>query len=146
MEKVKAAGLKYGVIVRRMDFPSTASLQELQSLARQLQRNGYTRTLNSPLLAFRLYADGHEELVRGVRFKEFSAKDLRDIDAASDHPYVLNYVNNGSSFDLADASSDATTSSVICPSLLFANVDLARVEEDAGRLPLVPAPALIAQH
>jgi TldD protein len=144
LEKVKAAGLKYGVIIRSLDFPSTASLQELQSLARQLQRNGYTRTLNMPLLAFRVYADGREELVRGVRFKEFSAKDLRDVDAASDHPYVLNYVNNGSGFNLMDSSGDATTSSVICPSLLFDNLDLARVEEEAGRLPLVPPPALIS--
>ncbi len=146
LDKVKAGGLKYGVIIRRLDFPSTASLDELQSLARQLQRNGYTRTLNSPLLAFRVYADGREELVRGIRFKEFSAKDLRDVDAASDRPYVLNYVNNGSSFNLAGAGSDATTSSAICPSLLFDNVDLARVEEEAGRLPLVPAPTLITQH
>ena len=134
LEKVKAAGLKYGVVIRRLDFPSTASMQELQSLARQLQRNGNTRTLDSPLLAFRVYMDGHEELVRGFRFKEFSAKDLRDVDAASDHPYVL------------DASGDATSSSVICPSLLFDNVDLARVEEEAGRLPLVAPPALVAQH
>lgn len=146
LEKVKAADLKYGVIVRRLDFPSTASMQELQSLARQLQRNGNTRTLDSPLLAFRVYIDGHEELVRGMRFKEFSAKDLRDVDAASDHPYVLNYVNNGSGFNLMDEGGDATSSSVICPSLLFDNVDLARVEEEAGRLPLVPAPSLVAQH
>lgn len=115
-------------------------------MARQLQRNGYTRTLDSPLLAYRVYMDGHEELVRGVRFKEFSAKDLRDVDAASDHPYVLNYVNNGSGFNLLDAGGDATSSSVICPSLLFDSVDLARVEEEAGRLPLVSPPALIPQH
>ncbi len=146
LEKVKAAGLKYGVILRRLDFPSTASLQELQSMARQLQRNGYTRTLDSPLLAFRVYLDGREELVRGLRFKEFSAKDLRDVDAASDHPYVLNYVNNGSGFNLMDSGGDATSSSVICPSLLFDNVDLAKVEEEAGKLPLVSPPALIAQH
>lgn len=146
LEKVKASGLKYGVILRRLDFPSTASMQELHSMAQQLQRNGYTRTLDSPLLAYRFYLDGHEELIRGVRFREFSAKDLRDVDAASDHPYVLNYVNNGSGFNLMDSGGDATSSSVICPSLLFDNVDLAKVEEEAGRLPLVPPPALVAQH
>ncbi len=146
MQKVKSAGLKYGVIIRRLDFPSTANFQELQSMARQLQKNGYARTVNMPLLAYRVYPDGHEELVRGLRFREFSAKDLRDLDAASDHPYVLNYVNNGSSFNLANAGSDATTSSVISPSLLFDNVDLARAEDEAGRLPIVPPPTLIAQQ
>ena len=146
LEKVKAAGLKYGMIIRRMDFPSTANFQELQSLARQLQKNGYARTLNTPLLAYRVYPDGREELVRGARFKEFSAKDLRDIDAASDQPYVLNYVNNGSSFNLADVASDATTSSVICPSLLFDSVDLGRADDEAAKPPLVSPPALIAQQ
>src|SRR5581483_11598751 len=89
LEKVKAAGLKYGILIRRLDFPSTATFQELQSLARQLQKNGYGRTLNTPLLVYRVYPDGREELVRNLRFKEFSAKDLKDVAAASDRPYVL---------------------------------------------------------
>ncbi len=145
LERVKAAGLKYGIIIRRLDFPSTATFQELRSLALQLQKNGYGRTLNIPLLVYRVYPDGREELVRNLRFKEFSAKDLRDVEAASDRPYVLNYVNNGSSFDLADAAADATTSSVICPSLLFDSVELGRTEDESGRLPLVPPPALTLQ-
>jgi hypothetical protein len=144
MEKVKASGGKFGLIVRRIDFPFTADMEELQSIGRQLQKNGYARTLTSPILAYRVYPDGHEELVRGLRFKEFSAKDLRDIDAASDHPYVFNYLNSGSGFNFADVSSDATTSSIICPSLLFDSLELAPAESDPGKLPLVPAPALVA--
>ncbi len=146
LEKVKAGGLKYGLVIRRLDFPSTASFEELQSMARQLQKNGYSRTLTAPLLLYRVYPDGHEELVRGLRFKEFSAKDLRDLDAASDHSYVLNYMNNGSSFDFVDASSEATTSSVVCPSLLFSSIDLAQAEGEAGKLPIVPPPALTVQQ
>jgi TldD protein len=146
LEKAKAAGLKYGIILRRLDFPSTASISELQSLGRQLQKGGFARTLNPPLLAYRLYPDGHEELVRGVRFREFSAKDLRDIALASNRPYVFNYVNNGSSFNYADASPEATTSTVICPSLLFDSIDLARAEDEPGKLPVVPPPALVAQQ
>lgn len=146
MEKVKAAGLQYGLVIRRIDFPSSASMDELQSMARQLQKNGYSRTLSSPTLVYRVYADGREELVRGLRFKDFSAKDLRDIDAASDRPYVLNYINNGSALNFADLSSDATTSSVICPSLLFDSLDLARAENEPGKQPIVAAPVLTAQQ
>lgn len=145
IEAVKAAGLKYGMLIRKIDFPSTANFDELQTMARQLQKNGYARTLNTPILAYRVYPDGREELVRAVHFNEFSAKDLRDIAAASDHSYVLNYLNNGSSFDLIDLTSDATSSSVICPSLLFDSVDLGRTEEQAGRPPIVPAPNLTPQ-
>ncbi|MGA8029167.1 MAG: metallopeptidase TldD-related protein [Bryobacteraceae bacterium] len=146
LQAVSAAGLKYGMIVRRIDFPSTADFEELQNLARQLQKNGYARTLNPPVLAYRVYPDGHEELVRGVRFKEFSAKDLRDLSAASDRPYVLNYVNNGSAFNYADSGSEATTSSVICPSLLFESIDLDRARDELSKPPLVPPPTLIAQQ
>lgn len=140
VDKVKLAGLKYGIIIRRLDFPSTANFEELQSMARQLEKSGYSRTLNSPILAYRVYPDGHEELVRGARFREFSARDLRDVDAASDKPYVLNYVTNGSSFDLADSGADVTTSSVVCPSLLFESLDLARAEDERGKPPVVPPP------
>ncbi len=145
MESVKAAGLKYGILIRKIDFPSTATFEELQGMARELQKNGYARTLNAPILAYRVYPDGREELVRSLHFREFSAKDLRDIKAASDHPYALNYVNNGSSFDLLDASNEAATSSVVCPSLLFESIDLGRTEEQAAKPPLVPAPALTPQ-
>ena len=145
IEKIKAAGLKYGVVIRRLDFPSTADIEELKAMVAQLRKGGSTRSLTAPLLAYRLYADGHEELVRGFRFKDFSAKDLRDVDAASDHPFVLNYENNGSSFGWANATSAATTSSVICPSLLFDSVDLDRAQGDGAKPPLVPAPAVDGQ-
>jgi TldD protein len=146
LEKVKASGLQYGLIIRKLDFPSTATLQDLQAISRQQQKNGFSRTISAPLLAYRVYPDGHEELVRGLRFKEFSAKDLRDLESAGDSPYVFNYVNNGSSFNWTELGSDATTSSVICPSLLFDNVELARAEGEATKLPIVPPPALTSQQ
>ena len=146
LERVKTAGLKYGILVRRLDFPSTANLEELQGIAREMQKNGYTRTLTAPLLAYRVYPDGHEQLIRNVRFKEFSARDLRDVAQASDQPYVLNYVNNGSSFDFADASTDETTSSVICPSLLFNSIELDRSRDEVTKPPIVPPPALTAAN
>jgi len=146
IDEVKAAGLKYGLLIRRLDFPSTAGGDELQSMGRQLQKSGYSRTLNSPLLAYQVYLDGHEELVRGLRFKDFSAKNLRDISLASDQPYVLNYVNNGSSFNHSEAASSATTTAVISPSLLLDSVELARAENEPGKLPIVPAPTLITQR
>jgi len=145
LTEAKAAGLPFGILIRRLDFPSTSGLEQLQSIAREMQKNGYTRTLTPPLLAYRVYPDGHEELIRNVRFKEFNARNLKDILLASDQPYVLNYLNNGSAFNFADASSDITSSSVVCPSLLLAGVELDRAHDEARRPPVVPPPALIAQ-
>jgi hypothetical protein len=145
LQQVKAAGLKYGILVRRLDFPSTASSEELQGMVREMRNSGYARTLTPPLLAYRVYPDGREELVRGVRFKEFSAKNLRDLIAASDRNYVLNYVNRGNGFNLADFGSDATTSSVICPSLLMDSVEFDRVQDEVRKPPVVPPPPLSGQ-
>ena len=139
---VKKSGLKFGVIVRRMDFPSTVNADELQNIFNQVQKSGVTRTLTTALVASRIYPDGHEELIRGLRFKDFSAKDLRDLEAASDHPYVLNYVNNGSSYNFADMPASATTSSLICPSLLFSSIDLDGAKDERNKPPAVPPPAL----
>jgi len=146
LERVKTAGLKYGILIRRLDFPSTAGASELQSMGRQMQKGGYSRSLNSPLLAYRVYLDGHEELVRGLRFKDFSAKDLRDISLASDQPFAFAYVSNGSSFNHTDSGSSATTISVIAPSLLFDSLDMAQADSEPGKLPAVSAPALLAQQ
>jgi TldD protein len=140
IEAAKSAGLKYGMLIRKIDFPSTANLEDLETMARDLHKNGYARTLNTPILAYRVYLDAHEELVRAIHFNEFSAKDLRDISAASDRPYVLNYLNNGGSYDLLDYTDNATTSAVICPSLLMASVELGHTAEQAGRPPVVPPP------
>lgn len=145
IEKVKAAGSKYGMLLRRLDFPSTLGSEELEGIAREMEKNGYVRTLSPPLLAFRVYPDGREELVRGVRFKEFSARNLRDVVLASDRPYVLNYVNNGSQFDFVDFHGDETTSSVICPSLLVDGIEMDHAQNEATKPPIVPPPALIAQ-
>ena len=146
IENVKAAGLKYGLLIRRLDFPSTARVEELEGLEQQLQKNGYSRTLTPPLLAFRVYPDGREELVRGFRFGDFSAKNLRALEGASSESFVLNYITNGSAFNIADAGSDATLSSVVCPSLLFNNVELLRADNEAAKAPAVPPPALITRR
>lgn len=144
LENVKSSNLKYGLIIRRLDFPATAGIDDLRNMMSQLQKTGVSRTLTTPLLTYKVYPDGHEEPVRGLRFKEFSAKDLRDMEAASDRPYVLNYVNNGTSFNYADSGTGATTSSVICPSLLFYTVDLDRAQDETGKPPEVPPPSLVA--
>jgi TldD protein len=142
MELVKNNGLKYGMVMRRVDFPSTASRQELEAILKQAASGGNPRTIASPILAYRVYPDGHEELVRGVRFKDFSAKDLRNIVAASDTPYVLNYVNNGARFAWTDAGSEASMSTVVAPALLLDSVELGKSQDDLTKPPIVPAPPL----
>lgn len=144
LDMIKANGLKYGMLIRSMDFPTTASRQDFEEILKQAAAGGASRTISPPILAYRVYPDGREELVRGVRFKDFSAKDLRNIAAASDAPYVLNYLNNGARFAWADAGNEASMSTVVAPALLLESVDLGTAQGDLTKPPIVPAPPLSA--
>ena len=110
LEMVKANGQKFGIVIRRIDFPYAADFGEIQQTAKQLARLGATHTVPPPVLAYRVYLDGHEELVRGLLVKELSARDLRNLVAAGDTPYVLNYLNTGAKFGWLSGSTDACLS------------------------------------
>ncbi len=65
----------YGMLVRKIDFPSSASLDEFRRLATAAaQSGGNTRLVSEPLLLYRVYPDGREELVRSVRFRGLSTQ------------------------------------------------------------------------
>ncbi len=144
LEMAKANGLKYGIVIRRLDFPTTLGPSELEEILKQIGSTGASRTITPPILAYRVYLDGHEELIRDVLFKDFSAKDLRNIVAASDTPYVFNYMNNGARFGWLEASSEAVSSAVVAPALLFDTIELTKARHDSNKLPAVPPPAMTA--
>src|SRR5439155_17281909 len=80
---VKTRNKPYGIIVRKMDYPSSASFEELRRLL-SAANSGSTKPVSIPILAYRVYPDGREELVRGLRFRGFNARSFKDILAASD--------------------------------------------------------------
>jgi TldD protein len=85
---------------------------------------------NSPRLLYRLYPDGHEELVRGAVFSELDVRALRsDLIAVGNDPQVSNR-----------AGGIATT--VISPSLLFDELEVKRADTSKDKLPEYPAPPL----
>ena len=136
-----AGGRPYGLLVRKMDFPSSATIGEAQRLlARMAQDGGGGRPLSLPALAYRVYPDGREELVRGLRFKDFSARTLRDIVDAGGEPAVFEYLENGATFALMGAAGFVAESAAIAPAMLFEELQLVRAQDDLPRPPLVPAP------
>ena len=74
----------FGMLVRRLDYPFASSGADLQQLmASAAQSGGSARPASPPILMYRVYRDGHEEMVRGLRFRGLSTRSLRDIMAAS---------------------------------------------------------------
>ena len=135
----------YALLIRKMDFPSTASGSELQRIAaRMAQDGGAGRMVSLPLLVYRVYPDGREELLRGMRLKGVSTRSLRDILAAGGDPAVFDYLENGAPFAVAGAASFVAESSIVAPGLLFEELQLERSEEELPKLPIVPPPPLTA--
>jgi predicted Zn-dependent protease len=85
---------------------------------------------NSPRLLYRVYKDGHEELVRGAVFSELDIRALRSsLIAVGNDPLVNNRMGG-------------IPATVISPSLLFDELEVKRADTSKDKLPEYPAPPL----
>jgi hypothetical protein len=135
-------GLPFGMIVRKLDFPSSASVDE----ARRVLASAGSSSIpvSMPLYAYRLYLDGHEELVRGERFKGINARSLKDILAAGDDAVTFNYLENGAPFALLGMGSSSAQVSIVAPSVLIDDLEMSKIDDEMPNLPIVPSP-LVSQ-
>jgi TldD protein len=85
---------------------------------------------NSPRLLYRVYADGHDELVRGAVFSELDVRALRsNLIAVGNDPLVSNRTGG-------------VPTTIICPSLLFDELEVKRADTSKDKLPEYPPPPL----
>jgi hypothetical protein len=96
------------------------------------------------LLAYRVYPDGREELVRGVRLSDVTAQSFKDILAVSSSETVLHRPAIGSSdfpFSvemmemMEGAGLSVALASYVVPAMLFEDLSLTR---DSGERPKMP--------
>ncbi|HEV2689960.1 MAG TPA: metallopeptidase TldD-related protein [Bryobacteraceae bacterium] len=143
MELCQQRNKPYGMLVRKLDYPASSSVDEFRRMATAMaQSSGNTRPVSMPLLVYRVYADGREQLVRGVRFRGLSTRSFKDIVAASDENYVFNFIDSNAPFALMGAGTFVTTASVIAPAVLFDELEFEPVQEDTPKPPVVPPPPL----
>lgn len=142
VEMLKQRDKPFGIIVRKLDFPSFASGGEIRRLIASAARSGGSRPVSLPLRVYRVYQDGREEMVRGLRFRALNVRSLKDIVAAGDDANVFNYDENGQPFALIGAGAETAETSVVAPSLLIDDLELVRMEDEQPRLPIVPSPEL----
>ncbi len=133
----------YGILVREMDFPSSGSVAELRRMAASAsQSGGNPLPLTLPLLVYRVYPDGKEELVRGVKFRSLSTRSFKDILAASNENYVFDFIDSNAPFALMGAGSFIASASVISPAILIDELEIEPIEEEIPKPPIVPPPPL----
>jgi hypothetical protein len=125
------------LLVKSSEPESTKALNEklIQMASNEGQAYGYrVDTLgpgNAPRLLYRVYVkDGHEELVRGAVFNELDVRALRnDLVAMGDDPLVSNRMSG-------------LPQTIICPSLLFDELEVKRSDTTKEKLPEYPSPDL----
>jgi hypothetical protein len=139
IEIIQARGKPYGIIVRKMDFPSSAALDEARRLIGASQGG---RPISIPILAYKVFPDGHEELIRAVRFRGLNTRSLKDILAAGDDNTLFEYMDNPAPFALVGGAGYTTEAAVIGPSILVDDLELHPLEEEQPKLPVVTAPDL----
>jgi hypothetical protein len=140
MELCQTRGKPYGIVVRKMDFPSSASIEEMRRMVSGNQGGG--RPVSLPILVYKMFPDGREELVRGLRFRGLNARSLKDILAAGNDAAPFEYMESPAPFALIGASGFTAEAAVIAPSLLIDDLELHPVEDEQPKLPVVPAPEL----
>ena len=134
-------GKPYGMLVRKLDYPFSAGTGELQGLAQaSSQSGGSARPVSPPLLVYRVYPDGREELVRGLRFRGISTRTLRDILAASEESALFDFINNGAPLAIMGAGGYVAGTSVVSPGLLFDEIEFEFPQEQLPKPAVVPPP------
>ena len=115
LEVAQEEDLPYGLIVRQLSRTDRGSPSSV--------------SLPSPMLVYRLYPDGHEELARGLVFKPASFRVLKDIAGMGDDPALHNTEFVGQSV------------SVVAPSVLIRTLELVKSGDDS-KPAVLPRPKL----
>ena len=119
MRLVKQRGLDYGVVVRRLTY-SSRSVAQVPLAAMAFSGAGGSESV---ILVFKVFPDGHEELVRNVEFSGITNTDFKDIAAASKTASIYT------------TSSGGEVVSFRVPSLLFDDVT---IKKPSGEIPKPP--------
>jgi predicted Zn-dependent protease len=140
LRRAKDRGLDYGIVVRRVGGGAAASFTKMAT--RMAQQGG--QGSDSLAEVYKLYSDGHEELIQGVGISEMTPGTFKDIVAVGDTPVVFTdefIPRVGALFSLGvSASSNVPVVSCVVPSLLFEEVSLVKSQGPFPNPPVSPSP------
>jgi predicted Zn-dependent protease len=140
LRRAKDRGLDYAIVVRHVGGGAASSFMRMA--AKMAQQDGQGTT--SMAEVYKVYPDGHEELVRGIEIGEMTPAQFKDIVAVGDTPIV--FTNEfipriGALFSLGlSASSNLPIVSCVVPPLLFEEVSLVKSPGPFPSPPVSPSP------
>ena len=118
LDLVKQRNKEFGIVVRRM------------------------RAGQHPVLAYKVFPDGREELIRGMQFSDLNTDSFKEIVAASKDLNLFSFEFRSQSpfgmFSLGDELYAPVTLAV--PSLLFEDVTVTKTRGEMSKPPVIPNP------
>jgi predicted Zn-dependent protease len=115
---LKQQNKEYGIVLRRM------------------------RTSGQPVMAFKMYQDGHEELIHGVQLSGLNAAAFKDIVAASkeQNMQTVEFRPEALMSIMSFGDEGFAPVTLAVPSLLFDDVTVRKVRGETSKPPIVPSP------
>ncbi len=141
LRRAKLRGKDYGLIVRRVGAGGLNSFAQMAMMMGPRESEPATTLLE----VYKLFADGHEEAVRGAELAALTPAAFRDIVAVGNQPVVYNdtFLPRGASlFSMAMISmaDGFPVVSYVVPSLLFEEISLKKTNGPFPRPPVSQAP------
>ena len=150
MDACKAEKLDYCIVVRQMDNPSISLMHQDDFSELLASFGGNAATDRLPLVVYKVYPDGREELVRGARVTGLNTRSLRNIAAVGNDDFVYNYLQNqttgvsGTALGAFGNAQNGLPAAVVAPSLLFEEAEVRGARGEPKRLPILPEPPMTA--
>jgi hypothetical protein len=105
------------------------------------------RTGSQPVLAYKMYLDGHEELIHGVQLSGLNAATFKDIVAASKERNMHNtdFRPDALMGIMSRGDEGFAPVTLAVPSLLFDDVTVRKIRQENSKPPIVPSPFAAGQ-
>jgi predicted Zn-dependent protease len=154
LSSARGEGLKYGLIIRKLDDAAITSAPEFSRRELVQMIKSTDQQLPPPaILAYKVYPNGKEELVRGVQLAEIPIRAWKDVLAVSKDTTTYNFLAaNESQLQLrltggtgdGFVPSGGIESSIITPDLLLKEIDVVGTTAGERPAPILPSPAVLA--
>jgi TldD protein len=150
ISSARAEGLGYGLLIKRFDDAAITSAPEFSrhELLNMLQTTD--QALPPPaLVAYKVFPDGKEQLVRGVQLTEVPIRTWKDVIAVGNVPFVYNFLapaestialRLGGGTDNGNVPSGGIESSITTPDLLIGEIEVRSSTVGQRPEPAVPRP------
>ncbi len=147
IDQCKARELPYGILITKMQPPLMQMESAMDDASSMMfffssAMSGEGSKVTPPIVAYRVYPDGREELVRGAEIGGIAISDFKEMLAGGDSPFVYNTTILTKSMSSIYSGSSDKLATIAAPSVVFDELSLKKKEGPFKKPPIVPPPMI----